>query len=269
MADIIKLEKISYSYYGKIPALGNISLEVKTGEHLAIIGANGTGKSTLLQIMNGLLFPSAGKYFFHGQEITAKALQDKGILKFFRGRVGYLFQDPDTQLFCPTVFDELLYGPQQLEMDEQEAWQRANEVMEFLGLKKLKDRPSYMLSSGEKKKVALASILTLNPEVLLLDEPTNGLDPRTQSFFVELMLALKAAGRTIIVATHDLSLVDELQMDVAVLSEEHEIIKVGKTEEILRDFDLLLQVNMIHTHTHRHGPLVHEHLHSHYASHRH
>ncbi|MGB9700830.1 MAG: energy-coupling factor ABC transporter ATP-binding protein [Thermodesulfobacteriota bacterium] len=269
MENIIKLEKINYNYYEKIPALKNISLEVKAGENLAIIGANGTGKSTLLQIMNGLLFPSSGKYFFHGYEITEKMLKDKGLLKYFRTKVGYLFQDPDPQLFCPTVLDELLYGPQQLEMDEEEAWQRAKEVMEFLGIEKLKDRPSYMLSSGEKKKVALASILTLNPEVLLLDEPTNGLDPRTQSFFVELMLTLQEAGRTIIVATHDLSLVDELQSSIVVLSEEHEIAKVGQAEAILADSDLLLEVNLIHAHKHLHGPLAHKHLHSHFSFHRH
>ncbi len=269
MEDIIKLENISYSYYNKIPALSNISLEIKAGENLAIIGANGTGKSTLLQIMDGLLFPSSGKFFFQGYEITEKALKDKGMLRFFRARVGYLFQDADTQLFCPTVLDELLYGPQQLEMDEKEAWQRAGEVMEFLEIEKLKDRPSYMLSSGEKKKVALASILTLNPEVLLLDEPTNGLDPRTQCFFVELMLALREAGRTIIVATHDLSLVDELQSSVAVLSEEHGIAKIGRAEEILADLDLLLNANLIHAHRHLHGSLAHKHLHSHFSLHRH
>lgn len=269
MENIIELENINYSYYHKIPALRNIYLEVKAGENLAIIGANGTGKSTLLQIMNGLLFPSSGKFFLQGYEINEQALKDKGVLKFFRTKVGYLFQDPDTQLFCPTVLDELLYGPQQLEMDEQEAWQRAQEVMEFLGIEKLKDRPSYMLSSGEKKKIALASILTLNPEILLLDEPTNGLDPRTQSFLVELMLALHEAGRTIIVATHDLSLVDELQSSVAILSEEHEIAKVGKGEEILKDLDLLLRVNLIHAHRHMHGSLAHKHLHSHFSFHGH
>ncbi len=165
MDHIIKLENINYTYYDRIPALSNISLKIKVGESLAIIGANGTGKSTLLQIMNGLVFPSSGRYFFQGYEINQKTLKDKGALKFFRTRIGYLFQDADTQLFCPTVLDELLYGPQQLEMDEEEAWQRASEVMEFLGIEKLKDRPSYMLSGGEKKKVALASILTLNPEV--------------------------------------------------------------------------------------------------------
>lgn len=269
MENIIKLENINYSYYDKIPALRNIYLEVKAGENLAIIGANGTGKSTLLQIMNGLLFPSSGKFFLQGYEITEKALKDKGVVKFFRTRVGYLFQDPDTQLFCPTVLDELLYGPQQLEMDAQEAGERAQEVMEFLDIEKLRDRPSYMLSSGEKKKVALASILTLNPEILLLDEPTNGLDPRTQSFLMELMLALHEAGRTIIVATHDLSLVDELQSSVAVLSEEHEIAKVGPAAEILADLDLLLQVNLIHAHRHMHGSLAHKHLHSHFVFHRH
>jgi cobalt/nickel transport system ATP-binding protein len=139
----------------------------------------------------------------------------------------------------------------------------------MLNLENVKDRPSYMLSGGEKKKVAIGSILTMNPEVLLLDEPTNGLDPKTQCFLVELMFALNEAGKTLVVATHDLSLVDELQTRVAVLSEEHRIEKVGEVNEILGDQDLLLRVNLIHEHMHQHGEIVHKHIHSHYLFHRH
>lgn len=269
MEDLIKLERISFHYYNGITALREISLKIDAGNSLAIIGANGCGKSTLLQIMNGLLFPLEGKFFFRGQEVTAEALRDRGFLKFFRQRVGYLFQEPDVQLFCPTVFDELLYGPQQLEMDEKEALNRAWEVMELLGIENLKDRPSYMLSGGEKKKVALASVLTMNPEVLLLDEPTNGLDPRTQCTLIELILALHAAGRTIVVATHDLSLVGELQSSVAVLSEDHQLAKIGEAEEVLNDVDLLLRVNLIHDHHHLHGTTAHKHMHGHFSFHRH
>lgn len=168
MENIIKLENISYSYHNRIPALSDISLEINEGESFAIIGANGSGKSTLLQVMNGLIYPSSGRFFYRGNEISEKSLKDKGLLRFFRERVGYVFQDPDTQLFCPTVFDELLYGPLQLEIDEREAFDRAFEVMEMLEIEDLKDRPSYMLSSGQKKKVAIGSVLTMNPEVLLV-----------------------------------------------------------------------------------------------------
>ncbi len=266
---IIKIEDVSYNYYGKIPALLNVSLSIKEGEKFAIIGANGSGKSTLLQIMNGLIHPSSGSIFFRDNEVSEKTLKDKEFLRFFRERVGYVFQDSDVQLFCPNVLDELLYGPVQLGLNESEAMDRALEVMKMLNIENLKNRPSYMLSGGEKKRVSIGSVLTMNPEVLLFDEPTNGLDPRTQCFLVELLFALNEAGKTIVIATHDLSLVDELHCRVAVLSEEHRIGKTGSAEDILKDEDLLLKVNLVHEHMHCHGPLAHRHIHSHYLFHKH
>jgi cobalt/nickel transport system ATP-binding protein len=266
---ILCLERVSYNYLDTICALSDIDLDIGVGERFAIIGANGTGKTTLLQMMNGLIYPSSGRLFFKGHPISKQTLKDKGFLRFFRERVGFVFQDSDVQLFCPTVLDELLYGPLQLDINEREALDRAFEVMEMLRLENVKDRPSYMLSGGEKKKVAIGSVLTMNPEVLLFDEPTNGLDPKTQCFLVELMFALNEAGKTLVVATHDLSLVDELQAKVAVLSEEHRIEKTGGASEILEDEDLLLSVNLIHEHIHRHGEIAHKHIHSHYLFHRH
>jgi cobalt/nickel transport system ATP-binding protein len=126
-----------------------------------------------------------------------------------------------------------------------------------------------MLSGGEKKKVAIGSALTMNPEVLLFDEPTNGLDPRTQVFLFELLFELNEAGKTVVIATHDLSLVSELGGRVAVLSEDHRMEKAGSADEILGDQDLLLRVNLIHEHVHAHGKMKHAHLHSHYLVHRH
>ncbi len=269
MANFIQLDQVNYNYYEKIPALCDINLGIAEGETFAIIGANGSGKSTLLQLMNGLIHPSAGKFSFRGREVSEQTLKDKSFLRFFRERVGYVFQDSDVQLFCPTVLDELLYGPLQLQIDEKEALERAFEVMRVLNIENLKDRPSYMLSGGEKKRVAIGSVLTMNPEVLLLDEPTNALDPRTGCFLVELMLALTQAGKTLVIATHDLSLVDELQARVALLSEDHRIETVGRANEVLRDTDLLLKVNLIHEHMHSHGEGQHKHRHSHYFSHKH
>lgn len=269
METIISLEGVSYNYRDNIPAVSNVDLSIGEGGTFAIIGANGSGKSTLLQIMNGLVTHSAGKYFFRGNEVSEQTLKNRAFLKFFRERVGYVFQDSDVQLFCPTVLDELMYGPMQLGLAEEEALSRVYEVLRILNIENLKDRPSYMLSGGEKKRVAIGSALTMNPEVLLLDEPTNGLDPRTQCFLVELMLALNEAGKTLVIATHDLSLVQELHAQVALLSEEHRVEKTGPCEEILADEELLLRANLIHEHMHYHGLQPHKHRHSHYFFHKH
>jgi cobalt/nickel transport system ATP-binding protein len=269
MNNIVSIENISYSYYDRIPAVSDISLAIKEGERFAIIGANGTGKSTLLQIMCGLVHQTEGNVFFRGKEVSEQTLKNRSFLKFFRERVGYVFQDSDIQLFCPTVLEELLYGPLQIEIKESEAMDRAEEVLQMLEIEDLRDRPSYMLSGGEKKRVAIGSVLTINPEVILFDEPTNGLDPRTQCFLVELMLALSEAGKTIVIATHDLSLVSELETKVALLSEEHRVVKIGGSDDILKDEDLLLRANLIHEHLHYHGIKAHKHRHSHYFFHKH
>ncbi|MGQ9746052.1 MAG: energy-coupling factor ABC transporter ATP-binding protein, partial [Dissulfurimicrobium sp.] len=250
-------------------ALNEISFSINEGEKLAIIGANGSGKSTLFQLIAGLIFPSSGKIFFRDNEVNEKTLKKDNFLKYFRSKVGYVFQESDIQLFCPTVFDELLYGPMQLELGEEQAIKRAVEIMEFLNIEKIKDRPSYMLSGGEKKRVAIGSILTMNPEVMLFDEPTNGLDPKTQSFIIDLLFALNNAGKTIIISTHDLSLVNELNARIVLLSEEHKIEKIGTAEDILKDQELLSKVNLVHKHIHYHGEIMHRHIHSHYLFHKH
>jgi len=266
---MIQVRNIHYSYYQKFAALIDVSLGIANGEKFAVIGSNGSGKSTLLQILAGLLFPSGGDYLFHDVAVTESTLKEKKFLRFFRQKIGYVFQDSDIQLFCPTVIDELLFGPLQVGLDREEAMDRAIEILKMLKIENLKSRPTYMLSGGEKKRVALGSVLTMNPNVLLLDEPTNGLDPRTQVFLMELILALNEAGKTIVIATHDLSLVGELHSRVAVLSEEHRLEKVGTADEILYDEALLLKVNLIHEHIHYHNGKAHSHLHSHYLFHKH
>ena len=269
MIEILKAQDIRYSYYGRIHALNGVSLTVNEGDRFAIIGSNGSGKSTLIQILNGLVYPSSGKVFFRGREVSEKSLGDRDFLRFFRERVGYVFQDSDVQLFSPTVMDELLFGPVQLGLSREEATARAEGVMTMLGIEALRDRPSYMLSGGEKKRVAIGSVLTMNPEVLLLDEPTSGLDPKSQVYLVELIFRLNEAGKTIVIATHDLSLVNELNSGVAVLSEEHKVERIGSAAEVLADEEMLLRVNLIHEHVHLHGETLHRHRHSHYNLHGH
>jgi cobalt/nickel transport system ATP-binding protein len=266
---ILQADDLRFSYYGKIPALDGVSLAVPEGGRVAIIGSNGSGKSTLLQALDGLIFPSGGRVLYRGREVTEKALREPAFLRAYRGGVGYVFQDSDIQLFSPTVLDELIFGPLQLGLSEREALDRANAVLEMLGIAGLRDRPSYMLSGGEKKRVAIGSVLTMNPQALLLDEPTNGLDPKSQTFLVELMFQLSDAGKTIVIATHDLGLVGELDPTVAVLSEQHRVERIGSAADILHDEELLLRVNLIHEHLHRHGAGSHRHRHSHHPYHGH
>jgi cobalt/nickel transport system ATP-binding protein len=269
MEDFFLLDDVSYFYPGNVKALDNITLNIKKGGLFAIIGQNGSGKSTLLNLMNGLIYPASGKIFFDGSEICEKSLQNKDFNKNFRSRVSYIFQNPDIQLFCPTVMDELLFGPLQMGIPHDIAMERALKTMNFVGITELKDRQALMLSGGEKKKVAIASVLTMNPDVILIDEPIAGLDPKTQTFFIELIIELNKSGKTIIFSTHHLDLIDHLQPTVAVLSEDHTIQKTASASEILNDEKFLVSVNLIHEHVHKHGDEVHGHFHSHYVFHKH
>jgi len=269
MEEIIFLKNVCYSYYGKIPALNNITLSIKRGELFAFIGQNGCGKSTLLNIISGLIFPDSGSYSYNNDIINEKKLHDKNFNHQFRKRIGYIFQNPEFQLFCPTVLDELLFAPLQLNISQEEAIDRAYKVLAMLKIEYLKERPVYMLSGGEKKKVAIASVLTMNPEVLLIDEPLSGLDPKTQTFCTELFLELNNAGKTIIFTTHNLELIDHLQPRVSVISENHTIEKTCPAAEILSDESFLISINLIHEHLHRHDGEVHKHNHTHYIFHKH
>ncbi len=260
MATIIELEGVNFSYLQHHVALNDISLHIEKGEIFTIIGSNGSGKSTLLHLMGGLLFPEKGNIRFSGKEVTEEKLKDQSFNRFFRRSVGYVFQNPDSQLFCPTVLDELLFAPLQLGIDEQAALQRAKEIMEMLAISSLSDRPTYMLSGGEKKRVAIGSILTTNPEVLLFDEPTSGLDPKTRSFLIELIFKLNEVEKTIVITTHNLELVDHFQSRVGVLSEAHKMERVGKSADILSDTDFLVQMNLISDQVHRHGDKIHKHM---------
>lgn len=263
--EVLRAEGVSFSY-GPAPALSGVSFSVARGECLAILGANGSGKSTLLKLLDGLIFPSSGGLFFEGRPITEEALKGEFLARF-RSGVGFVFPEPDVQLFCPTVFDELAFGPLQLGLGAGEAAKRAGDLLSMLGIESLRDRPPYSLSGGEKKKVAIASVLAINPGVLLLDEPTNGLDPRSQVWLYELLLSLRDLGKTVIIATHDLSLAGDLSERVLVLDESHAIAADGPAGGVLKDKDLLLAANIIHEHEHRHDDIVHRHSHGPFSTH--
>ncbi len=269
MDKIIELSNIEYQYTQNHFALQNISLDIYEGEILSIIGCNGSGKSTMLHIICGLIFSQKGKYLFKNQLINETTLKDSKFNQEFRKAIGYIFQNSDDQLFCPTVIDEIVFGPLQAGISKDESYKRAFEVMEMLGITELKDRPTYMLSGGEKKRVAIGSILSVNPSILVLDEPLSGLDPRSRSFIIELIFNLNKIGKTIIIATHLLELVQHYQSRVAVLSENHTIAKIGNVNEVLSDVELLKNCNLIDEYPHQHGKELHRHLLTGFLFHKH
>ena len=264
-----ELSGVRLEYRAGVPALDGIDLTIGCGEHVAIAGANGSGKSTLLKMLDGLVFPSAGSVRAFGQPLTEDALEDPEFRFEFRSRVGFVFQDADVQLFCSNAFDELAFGPLQLGLAEAEVRERVAEVAEQLRIEILLDRAPYTLSGGEKKRVAIASVLTMRPHVLLLDEPTNALDPRSQVWLLDVLEEWRRAGNTVVIATHDLSIAAESADRLIVLSEQHGICADGTPDDVLAQRDLLLEVNLIHEHAHRHRGTPHEHPHGHGDAHTH
>ena len=241
---MIELKGISYDYSGT-EALKDITLQIKKGEAVALLGANGCGKSTLLKLINGIISPDKGEYFFDGELINTKSLHDNHFAKHFHQRVGFVFQNSDTQLFCADVYDEVAFGPRQMGLEEKEVSQRVDDCLELLGINDLRHRQPYHLSGGEKRKVAIACVLSLNPEVLVLDEPMNGLDPRTQRWLVEFLVKLSNSGKTVITSTHNLEIVQSIAKRAILFSEDHKIVADMPTTELLMEFELLKQVNLI------------------------
>ena len=237
---------VSFSYLERFPALDAVSMEVRPGEKLALLGANGSGKSTLLKVLDGLVFPQSGSFTAFGQPVTEDTLEDEQMSQGFRSRVGFVFQNSDAQVFSPSVTEEIAFGPLQMGLSREETGTRINEVLAMLDIADLADRAPFQLSGGQKKRVAIASVLVMNPEVLLFDEPTAALDPRTQEWLTGLIEELSAAGKTIVHATHDLDALERLADRCLVFSEAHRIVAEGTPQDILADRDLLLEVNLIH-----------------------
>ena len=267
--NIFEVKDVDYSCLGKFPALSGVNLEIRAREQISVLGANGSGKSSLLHVLNGLVFPQRGEIRFLGRPLTEDILRNQEFNSLFRRTVGLVFQNSDIQLFSPTVRDEIAFGPIQLGLSKDQIEERVNDLLEMLSIESLSDRPPYQLSGGEKKKVAIASSLAINPDVLLLDEPTSGLDPKTQSWLVDLLEELHRAGKTIVTATHDLGIVERISQRTIVLGEDHRIAATGRTSEILDDTALLLSVNLIHEHLHCHDGTVHVHEHGHFSEHDH
>jgi hypothetical protein len=223
MTPIINLSHISYNYE-EVSALNDISLEIYAGELIFFTGPNGCGKSTLFKLLNGLIFPTKGEYYFDNKKIDKNTLQDNIFTKNFHKRIGYIFQNPDVQLFNATVYDEIAFGPRQMNLNEEIIHQRVNELLIYLNIQHLQDRPPYHLSGGEQKKVALAAILALNPDVLMIDEPLNGLDNKTRQWFKDFLIDFIKANKTILISTHEQELLSLPHSRIIKFNDEHTIL---------------------------------------------
>jgi cobalt/nickel transport system ATP-binding protein len=242
---VFRLENAGFSYSSDAPALSGVSLEIRRGERVCILGANGCGKSTLLKIFAGLLFPQSGTFSAFGEPLSPGQMENDAFAGDYHRKVGFIFQSADVQLFCSSVRDEIAFGLLQQGLSDSEVRMRTGDVMRLLGIEPLAEKTPFRLSGGEKKKVALAAVLAMNPDVLVLDEPTNGLDPRTQSWLVHLLDALHGAGKTIVVSTHNLELVERISDRAILFSEEHTVAADRPTAKLTGDLMLLRSVNLI------------------------
>jgi cobalt/nickel transport system ATP-binding protein len=265
---VFDVRDLRYRYNASVTALDGVTLAIPQGRRLAILGANGSGKSTLLRLLDGLYFPESGSIHVFGEQLTEERLQDDDFAFAFRRQVALVFQNPDVQLFSPTVFDEVAFGPLQLRWPKDEIRRKVAEMLDQLEISHLKDRPPHRLSGGEKKRVALASVLILDPEVIMLDEPTAALDPKSQSQVVDILIGWGGGAKTVITATHDLDIVGEIADDCIVF-QAGQVVAAGTPAEILADNELLQRTNLVHAHRHAHPDgTMHSHTHRH-AGHQH
>lgn len=229
---IVSVKDVQFSYPAGVSALKAVSLEVHQGERVAILGPNGSGKSTLILLIAGLLTPNKGEVAVFGERTTSKEFQK------FRSRIGIVFQDPDDQLFTPSVIEDIEYGPKNLKLPENDIKKRSVHVLEKMGIEHLKNRPPHRLSFGEKKKVSLATALVLKPELLILDEPTANLDLVSRRGLIDTLNELSSAGTTVIVSTHDVEALPELADRIIVISH-GSLLGEGETHKVLQDSKLL------------------------------
>lgn len=231
---IIEAKDLCYTYPDGTPALRGISFRITHGESVAVIGANGAGKSTLLQHLNGCLFPLQGALRIGDSPLT------KSTLSTIRRTVGMVFQDPDDQLFMPSVFDDVAFGPLNMGLPPDEVESRVARALTIVGAAHLRDRPPYKLSGGEKRAVSIATVLSMSPDILVLDEPTSNLDPQSRRQLIEMLRTFK---HTKIFATHDLDLVLDL-CERSIVLKQGRVVADGPTAEIMGNQKLLEDSHM-------------------------
>jgi cobalt/nickel transport system ATP-binding protein len=224
----LQVENLSFSYPDGHDALRSVSLEIRRGEKVALVGPNGAGKSTLILHLNGIL-DGQGQVHVAGLPVT------KQHLPIVRSKVGLVFQNPDDQLFSPTVFEDVAFGPLHMGLPEREVRDRVERALEQVGMAAYAGRLSHHLSVGEKKRIAIATVLSMDPEILVFDEPSAGLDPRARRALIRLLRDLPL---TMLVSTHDMLMVREL-FPRMVIMDEGRVVADGPTEDLLDDTALL------------------------------
>lgn len=236
---IFEVKGIEYSYMDGTKALRNININIEKGKKIAFIGANGAGKSTLFLHFNGINKPEAGEICFRGKKISYTNSE----LTKLRKEVGIVFQEPDNQLFSSSVLQEISFGPMNMKLDKESVMKRVEKAMDATAVADLKDKPTHFLSYGQKKRVAIASILAMEPEVLILDEPTSGLDPQNSNAVEDILNTLNKAGKTIIISTHDIDFAYSWADYIYVMNR-GEIINHGTPEEVFINKELIEQANI-------------------------
>ena len=230
----VEAVNVTYVYPDGTVGIRNVNLSVENGEKVAIVGANGSGKSTLIHVLSGLLKPTKGVVRILGVEVD-------GNFEAIRKNIGVVFQNPDDFLFNPTVRDELLYAPAQLEIPYEKALKIMNDYAKIFEIDHILDKPPFRLSGGEKKRVVIACVMMLKPKILFMDEPTANVDGRTRRKIIKFA---KDYEGTLIIATHDLSMIPDVAEKVVVLNLNKEVEEIGGVE-LLEDYDLLERCGVI------------------------
>jgi cobalt/nickel transport system ATP-binding protein len=234
----VEVKDVKYVYPDGFVALDGVSLRIMKGERVAILGPNGAGKSTLLMLMSGLFMPSKGEV-----NVLGMAMEDKNLHRI-RKSVGLVFQDPDDQLFCPTLWEDVVFGPSNLGLPDEEVSMRAREALRSVKLEGCEDKPPHHLSAGEKKRAAIATVLAMPHEILILDEPTANLDPKSRMELIALVNSLRKNGNmTLIIATHDVNFIPYIADNVFVL-DKGRIITGGSVRDVLLNSMVMAEANL-------------------------
>src|SRR4030066_559675 len=238
---LFRLENLSYRYSDGTLALNDVSLSFDKGERIALLGTNGSGKTTLLHHLNGILTPTSGKIYYEDKPLQ----YDSKSLVELRRRVGFVFQDPNDQLFAPTVKQDVAFGPLNLGQPADQVKKTVDEALRTVGMVEFAEKPPHFLSLGQKKRVALAGVLAMQPEVIIMDEPTSNLDPRATSEILHLLLQLnKEAGITLLLATHDVDMVPLFANKLYILNKEGNLVSNAAPKELFSDTEMIRNVNL-------------------------